>query len=102
MGGVSTEVLPEAVEETDARLAPRWKVVLLNDDKTTFEFVTWLLIHLFRKEPEEAVRLTLEVHETGAALITVTSMERAELFVEQVRSLARPRGFPLQAVAEPE
>jgi ATP-dependent Clp protease adapter protein ClpS len=47
------------------------------------------------------VRLTFEVHESGSALITVTSFERAELYLEQVRSLARPRGFPLVATMEP-
>jgi ATP-dependent Clp protease adapter protein ClpS len=58
-------------------------------------------VAVFRKEAEEALRLTQEVHDTGSALITVTSQERAELYVEQVRSLARPRGFPLVASIEP-
>lgn len=83
------------------RLAPRWKVILHNDDVTTFEFVTNLLKSLFHKPQAEAVRLTHEVHETGSALIVVVSFERAELYVEQVRSLARPRGFPLTATMEP-
>ena len=89
--------------ETDERteLAPRWKVLLLDDDVTTFEFVIHLLVSLFHKEIQEAIRLTFEVHETGSALITVTGLERAELYVEQVRSMARPQGFPLTATIEP-
>lgn len=89
--------------ETDERteLAPRWKVLLLDDEVTTFEFVIHLLVSLFHKEIQEAVRLTFEVHETGSALITVTGLERAELYVEQVRSMARPQGFPLTATIEP-
>jgi ATP-dependent Clp protease adaptor protein ClpS len=95
-----TSVLePEVAEET--RLAPQWKVVLLDDDVTTFEFVIGLLVGLFKKPHAEAVRLTREVHETGSAVVEITSLERAELYVEQVRSLARPRGFPLTAVLEP-
>jgi ATP-dependent Clp protease adapter protein ClpS len=31
----------------------------------------------------------------------VTTLERAELYIEQVRSLARPRGYPLAATIEP-
>ncbi len=89
------------VEEQSA-LAPRWKVLLHDDDTTTMDFVVWLLVKVFAKEPEEAVRLMLEVHNEGQALVTVTSLERAELYVEQVHSLARPRGFPLTASAEPE
>jgi len=76
-------------------LAPQWKVLLLDDDITTFEFVIWLLMTLFRKSRPEAEALTREVHDSGSALITVTNLERAELYVEQIRSLARPRGFPL-------
>ena len=87
--------------EEETRLAPRWKVILLNDEVTTFQFVTELLQSLFHKPHAEAASLTREIHETGSALITVTSQERAELYVEQVRSLARPRGFPLTATIEP-
>jgi ATP-dependent Clp protease adaptor protein ClpS len=83
-----------------AALAPQWKVILLDDDVTTFEFVTWLLMTLFRKNRPEAEALTHEIHETGSALATVTNFERAELYVEQVRALARPRGFPLTAEIE--
>jgi ATP-dependent Clp protease adaptor protein ClpS len=75
--------------------------VLLNDDVTTMDFVVWLLVTLFAKPYDEAVRLMLEVHETGAATVTVCPQERAELYVEQVRSLARARGYPLVATTEP-
>lgn len=94
----------EAETETQAapRTAPRWKVLLHNDSVTTFEFVIGLLRDLFRKGHREAARLTHEVHKSGAAVITVTSRERAELYVEQVRSLARPRGYPLTATIEPD
>jgi len=93
--------VPDVDTEEKTRLAPRWKVILLDDDITTFDFVIGLLVGLFHKPVEEAVKLTFEVHETGSALITVTSLERAELYVEQVRSLARPQGFPLTATIEP-
>ena len=82
-------------------LAPRWKVLLLDDDVTTFEFVIWLLMDVFHKPKTAAERLTWEIHKTGSALVTVTTFERAELYVEQVHSLARPRGFPLTAEIEP-
>jgi ATP-dependent Clp protease adaptor protein ClpS len=98
----STATLEPEVETRDqTRLAPRWKVILHDDDITTFEFVIDLLVTLFRKPSAEAVALTQEVHDFGSALITVTSFEHAELYCEQVRSLARPRGFPLTASMEP-
>ncbi|MDZ4775074.1 MAG: ATP-dependent Clp protease adaptor ClpS [Planctomycetota bacterium] len=93
---------PETETRTQPRVAPRFKVVLLNDEITTFEFVTDLLTSLFHKPLTEAKRLTQEVHDSGAAVVVVTSLERGELYVEQVRSLARPRGFPLCATLEAE
>ena len=91
----------EQATEEQSSLAPRWKVILLNDDVTTVEFVILLLVKIFTKERGEAVRLTWEIHYTGSALVTVTTLERAELYLEQVRSYARPRGYPLTATMEP-
>jgi ATP-dependent Clp protease adaptor protein ClpS len=75
--------------------------VLHDDPVTTMEFVVELLVILFGKPPVEAVRLMLEVHHGGTATVAVCHQERAELYVEQVASLARPRGYPLAATAEP-
>lgn len=98
---VAPTVVPDTQTGEQTELAPRWKVILHNDDVTTFEFVIGLLVRVFHKEAGEAVRLTDEIHDTGAALVAVATQERAELYVEQVRSLARPRGFPLVATMEP-
>ncbi len=100
---MSTEapvLVPESETEEKTALAPQWKVLLHDDDVTTIEFVISLLKKIFHKAQAEAVRLTYEIHHTGSALIVVTNFERAELYVEQVRSLARPRGFPLVASME--
>jgi len=98
----TTVLEPDTATREKTKLAPRWKVILLNDDVTTFEFVIDLLKSLFKKPHDEAVRLTHEIHNSGSALIVVTSKERAELYVDQVKSLARPRGYPLTATMEPE
>ena len=103
MAGKTTTVLePETETREETRTAPRWKVILHNDDVTTFEFVIELLVSLFKKNHKEAVRLTHEVHNSGAAVVAMTTFERGELYVEQVKSLARPRGFPLTATLERE
>src|SRR5262245_32599941 len=97
MACAATELDPATLTAERTRTVPQYKVILLNDDVTTFEFVTRLLVRVFGKPLEEARALTLEVHQSGSALITVTTFEHAELYVEQIRSLARPRGFPLTA-----
>ena len=88
----------ESSEET--QLCPPWKVILHDDDVTTQEFVVWLLVGLFGKTFPDAVDLMLEVHEQGAAVVCVCAQERAELYVEQVHSLARAQKFPLAASCE--
>ena len=99
-------LLPEVEKRAETRarprVAPRWKVILQNDDITTFEFVIDMLVRIFHKSSRESVRLTHEVHEKGGAVVEITSLERAELYVEQVRSTARASGFPLCATLEPE
>lgn len=95
-----TETLPETDTASKTKLAPQWKVILHDDEITTFQFVTELLITLFAKPRDEAVKLTYEVHYSGSAIVEITSRETAELHVQQVKSLARPRGYPLTATTE--
>lgn len=99
-------LLPDVETRVDSRaetrIAPRWKVILHDDDVTTIPFVIELLVRLFHKDRIEAQRLTYEVHDFGAAVVEVTTFERGELYVEQVRSTARLSGFPLCASLEPE
>ena len=95
----TTIALPETKEKTN--LAPRWKVILHDDPVTTFEFVRGVLRQVFEKSESEAYRITREAHDTGSALVAVLSFEQAEFRCEQVRSLARPHGYPLTATMEP-
>lgn len=101
MSAHGVELLEEPELARESGLAPQWKVILHDDPTTTMDFVVQMLVALFRKAPGEAERLMLEVHRSGSALITVTTLERGELYVEQIRSLARPRGYPLTATLEP-
>lgn len=96
------EPLTEPVVSEATELCPPWKVILHDDQVTTQEFVVWLLVGLFGKAFPDAVELMLEVHEEGAAVVTVCARERAELYVEQVHSLARAQHYPLMASCEPD
>lgn len=93
---------PKVETRVQTRVAPRWKVILHDDDVTTIDFVVQLLVKLFHKDLREAERLTHEVDDFGSAVVEVTTFERGELYVEQIRSTARPYGFPLCATLEPE
>ena len=99
MAKTATPVLEPRIDE-EVQVAPPWRVILHNDEVTTMDFVVWLLVTLFGKAYDDAFALMMAVHNTGSATVVVCPRERAELYVEQVHSLARPRGFPLVASCE--
>jgi ATP-dependent Clp protease adaptor protein ClpS len=77
-----------------------YKVVLLNDDFTTFDFVVEVLKRFFRKTDEEAQRITLEVHEKGKGIAGVFTRDVAETKMHQVNHYARSNGHPLTSQIE--
>lgn len=91
-------------EETiiEYRRPKLYKVILLNDDYTTMEFVVEVLIAVFHKDPAEATKIMLDVHEKGKGIVGVYTYDIAKTKVAQVEQMARDREFPLMAVIEPE
>ena len=79
-----------------------FKVVLLNDDYTTMDFVVEVLESIFHKQPAEAHRIMMMVHTQGKGLCGLYPFEVAETKVETVIGRARENGFPLRAAMEPE
>ena len=77
-----------------------YKVVLLNDDYTTMEFVVEVLMSVFQKTASEAYQIMMSVHVNGRGIAGVYPWEVAETKAETVISSARESGFPLQAVTE--
>ncbi|MCX7633103.1 MAG: ATP-dependent Clp protease adapter ClpS [Turneriella sp.] len=94
--------------EHDAEVLPRtkkpklYKVILLNDDYTTMDFVVFILIKYFQKSPAEATRIMLKVHHEGSGIAGIYPREIAETKVRQVMDHAAREGFPLACRAEPE
>ena len=77
-----------------------YKVVLLNDDYTTMEFVVEVLMSVFQKTASESYQIMMNVHVNGRGIAGVYPWEVAETKAETVISSARESGFPLQAVTE--
>ena len=92
------EVLEKPKEKT--RKPDLFKVVLLNDDYTTMEFVVHVLETVFNKPSAEAYRVMMEVHVTGKGLCGMYTYEIAETKVATVHEMARDNGFPLRATIE--
>lgn len=99
-----TKTLPKKSTEADAKSkrAPMWKVLFHNDDKTTMEFVTWVLMRFYGHDIAKAKAIMLEVHNTGQGLAGAYPQEVAELKKDQTISAARAQKYPLVVTIEPD
>jgi ATP-dependent Clp protease adaptor protein ClpS len=96
-----TATTPLLEAERSATKPPRqYKVVLLNDDFTTMDFVIEVLERIFGMGRERATQIMLKVHEEGSAVCGVYPKDIAETKVAQVESFARQREHPLRCVLE--
>lgn len=71
------------------------KVLIHNDDKTTMEFVVFLLMSVFDKAQADATRIMLEVHNAGVGVAGEYTREIAEAKVIAADTLAKAKGQPL-------
>lgn len=84
-------------------IPPKYKVILLNDDYTPFEWVIFLLCKTFHKTVDEAEAIALTVHQEGSGIVHVySSKEIAESKTKKANDLSRQEGFPLKCVTEKE
>jgi ATP-dependent Clp protease adaptor protein ClpS len=88
--------------DTEVDEPPMYKVMLLNDDYTTMEFVVEVLVYVFQKPPEEATLIMLNVHRKGVGVCGTYPYEIAETKVNLVETLSRENGFPLKCIMERE
>jgi ATP-dependent Clp protease adaptor protein ClpS len=104
MADIQRETGGEVLERTrqETKKPELFKVLLLNDDYTTMDFVIEILETVFNKAPAEAYRIMMAVHTQGQGLCGVYPFEVAETKVASVVDLARSNGFPLRAAMEPE
>ena len=81
---------------------PMFKVIYLNDDRTSAEFVISSLIDHFEYTPDTAETITMDIHDSGSAVVAVLPYEVAEQKGIEITVSARSEGYPLQIKLEPE
>jgi len=79
-----------------------YRVLLLNDDYTTMEFVIQVLQSIFNHSEEKAAQIMMHVHQKGAGICGIYTREIAESKVEQVLAYAQQNEHPLQCTMEPD
>jgi len=93
-GGLKTR------KEEEIKEPEEFRVILLNDDFTTMEFVVSVLMTVFHKPVPEATRIMLDVHRKGRGIVGIYSYDIAVTKINQVHMLAGQNGFPLKCTME--
>jgi ATP-dependent Clp protease adaptor protein ClpS len=81
---------------------PMFKVIYLNDNQTTMEFVIETLVEFFNYTTHTALEITENIHTDGSAVVAVLPYEIAEQKGIEVTVHARSQNYPLQIKLEPE
>jgi ATP-dependent Clp protease adaptor protein ClpS len=79
-----------------------FKIIYLNDNQTTMEFVIETLVEFFNYTNETALQITHDIHAAGSAVVAVLPYEIAEQKGIEITVHARNNSYPLQIKLEPE
>lgn len=90
----------ETLDEVELKEPKKYKVLLLNDDYSTMDFVVEVIMTIFHKPFEDAINIMLKVHHEGKGLCGIYTYDIAETKVMQVKQAAKKNGYPLRAVLE--
>lgn len=96
---MATDSLVQNIVKTrtraDVKEPSKFKVIYINDEFTTMEFVIETLVTIFNTDRDHAEYLAFKIHEDGSAVVAVLPYEIAEQKGIEVTMLAKRHGFPL-------
>ncbi len=95
------EVIEKIDETIKVQIPKMYKVLLHNDDKTTFDFVIAVLMRIFHKTSEQALEITTAIHVTGQGVAGAPyTHEVAQEKTLETISFSRANNFPLTPTFE--
>ena len=80
----------------------KYKVIIVNDDFTTFEFVVIILTTVFFKTNQQAEEIAETTHIHQKATVGTYTLDIAKSKVAKATAMARAENFPLSFDIEPE
>lgn len=112
MRGNSHTLLEKIMSKSDTKIKikpnlalaepPMFKIIYMNDEVTSMEFVVSSLIEYFQYTEDTATNITQNIHDQGSAVVAVLPYEIAEQKGIEVTVSARSQGYPLQVKVESE
>ena len=89
-------------EKVKVKKPKHYKVIMLNDDFTTMEFVVDVLMTVFKKNINEANKIMLDVHKIGRGIVGLYPYDIATTKVAIALGMAKEEGFPFNITIEEE
>jgi len=84
---VSVQTIATPSTSTVRKIAPRYRVLLHNDDFNPMEYVVQVLIQSVPSLTQpQAVNIMMEAHENGLALVITCDLEPAEFYCETLKA----------------
>jgi ATP-dependent Clp protease adaptor protein ClpS len=98
----SVDIVEQTKINSEIKEPPMFKIIYLNDNVTTMEFVIDSLMNFFDYTADTAVQITQDINESGSAVVAVLPYEVAEQKGIEVTVCARSANMPLQIKLEPD
>lgn len=98
----STDTTTKTRVNQQIKEPPLFKVIYLNDNQTTIDFVIESLMEFFDYNNEHAQKIASDIHTQGSGTVAVLPFEIAEQKGIEVTVSARQNNYPLQVKLEPD
>ena len=98
MAGTETGTL----NKVEVKEPSMFNVIFMNDDVTSQQFVTQVLVEVFGHDNITAEELMMTVHQDGSAVVATLPFEIAEQKSYETLNMAYVSGFPLVVKLEEE
>lgn len=99
---VKTTTNPTLATQVELEEPSLYKVIYINDNQTSMQFVIDSLIDHFEYSNTQAEKITEDIHLDGSAIVAVLPYEIAEQKGIEITVSARSSGYPLQIKLEEE
>lgn len=96
------ETSTKTSQRTQLAEPPMFRLIYINDNQTSMEFVVSSLIEHFEYTEYTAEKITMDIHELGSAVVAVLPFEIAEQKGIEITLSARANGYPLNIKIEPD
>ena len=93
-------IIDKIIEEKKNKKPDLYKLILLNDDFTTMDFVVKILIMFLNKSNHEANFLMLKIHNEGSAICGVFPKDVAVTIQNKIYNFSKINKQPLKCIVK--